>query len=424
MIAIVDCNSFYCSCERVFRPEFNTKPVVVLSNNDGCVVSRSDEAVQLGVTMAVPYFEVKELVEQKGMEVFSSNYNLYGDMSRRVMETLRLLAGENNVEVYSVDEAFVNLGDIRDVRDVCRSFKDTVEQWTGVKVSVGAAPTKVLAKMANRLAKKNKEKSGCVAVLDTPGKIAYTLQQTSVHDIWGIGRKYAIKLENQGIYTAHDLRLMSEDWAYKSLGGVVGTRLLNELKGNPSIMMKAPLKIKKNIATTRMFGTPVNSLSDIKEAIATYVSIAANKLRRQNSAAAAISVFMVKKMPRDEKGFHHGETLSNCCMLPHATSCTNQLIKVAVTLIEAIYKEDFFYKKAGVMLSGLVPDASVQANLFVPAAINNNRMLMNVVDNINASMRDDKVRFAAAGVTKNWKMRQEMRSPRYTTRWEEICEVK
>ena len=424
MIAIVDCNSFYCSCERVFRPDLNNEPVVVLSNNDGCVVSRTDEAVALGVTMAVPYFQVKELAEQNKMEVFSSNYNLYGDMSRRVMETLRAIAGKDNVEVYSVDEAFVDLGDVRNVYEICKSFKDTVEQWTGVKVSVGAAPTKVLAKMANRLAKKNKEKSGCIAVLDTAERIAYALQKTSVHDVWGIGRKYAAKLENLAIYSAYDLYLMNEEWAYKFLGGVVGLRLLKELKGEPAIMMQEPLNDKKNIATTRMFGTPVNSLQDIKEAIATYVSIAAGKLRRQSSAASNIGIFIVKKTARGENNSYHGETISNYCTLHHATSCTNELIKVALHLAEAIYRQEFLYKKAGVMLSGLVPDSSVQANLFVPASVNNNRMLMNAIDNINASMRDDKVKFASAGVAKNWKMRQEMRSPRCTTRWEELCEVK
>ncbi len=424
MIAIVDCNSFYCSCERVFRPDLYNKPVVVLSNNDGCVVSRTDEAVSIGVTMAVPYFEVKNLVEQNGMEVFSSNYNLYGDMSRRVMETLRLLAGDNNVEVYSVDEAFVNLGDVKDVHSICESFKQTIEQWTGVKVSVGAASTKVLAKMANRIAKKNKAKTACIAVLDTPEKLAYTLQKTSVHDVWGIGRRYAVKLESHGIYTAYDLQLQREDWASKHLGGVVGVRLLKELKGEPAITMREPLNNKKNIATTRMFGTPVNSLQSIKEAIATYVSLAAEKLRRQNSAASFISVFVVKKMPREGDKFHRGETVSNGCMLPHATSCTNELIKVALHLAEAIYLPEYLYKKAGVMLSGLVPDASVQANLFVPSSHNNNRMLMDVMDNINCAMRDDKIKFAAAGTTKNWKMRQEMRSPRYTMRWEELCKVK
>lgn len=424
MIAIVDCNSFYCSCERVFRPDLATKPVVVLSNNDGCVVSRTDEAVALGVTMAVPYFQVKDLVEQNKMKVFSSNYNLYGDMSWRVMETLRRLAGKDNVEVYSVDEAFVNLGDVKDVQDICRSFKRTVEQWTGVKVSVGAGPTKVLAKMANRLAKKNKERSGCVAVLDTPGKIAWSLQHTQVGDIWGIGRRYAQKVQLYGIYTAYDLSLRTEQWAHDNLGGVVGVRMLRELKGEPSILMQEPLNNKKNIATTRMFGTPVSNLKDIKEAIATYVSIACEKLRRQKSAAVGLGVFVVKKVPRDEQGYHHGDTISNYCTLPHATCCTNQLIKAALSLVDVIYEEGVLYKKAGVMLSGLVPDASVQANLFVPAAANGNRMLMNVIDNINASMRDDKIKFAAAGVAKNWKMRQEMRSSRYTTRWSEICGVK
>ena len=424
MIAIVDCNSFYCSCERVFRPDLYNKPVVVLSNNDGCVVSRTDEAVALGVTMAVPYFQVKDLAEQNKMEVFSSNYNLYGDMSRRVMETLRLLAGKDNVEVYSVDEAFVNLGDVHNVYDICKSFKDTVEQWTGVKVSVGAAPTKVLAKMANRLAKKNKERSGCIAVLDTPGKIAYALQNTIVNDIWGIGRRYAEKIQLYGVYTAYDLRNKNDKWAQDNLGGVVGLRLLRELKGEPAIMMREPLNNKKNIATTRMFGSPVSTLKDIKEAVATYTSIAATKLRRQQSAASMISVFVVVKLPKNQQPSYHGQTVSNYLTLSYATSSTNDLIKVALALVQTIYKEGLLYNKAGVMLMGLVPDVSVQANLFVPPSQNNNRMLMNVIDNINASMRDDKVKFAAAGVTKNWKMRQEMHSPRYTTRWNEMRKVR
>lgn len=424
MIAIVDCNSFYCSCERVFRPDLTNKPVVVLSNNDGCVVSRTDEAVALGITMAVPYFQVKELAERHKIEVFSSNYNLYGDMSRRVMETLRLLAGNDNVEVYSVDEAFVNLGEVQNVYDLCKSFKDTVEQWTGVKVSVGAAPTKVLAKMANRLAKKNKEKSGGIAILDTPGKIAYTLQHTEVKDVWGVGRRYAEKVQLYGITTAYDLSNKTEQWAHDHLGGVVGLRLLKELKGEPCIEMCKPLNSKKNIATTRMFGSPVSTLKDIKEAVATYTSIAATKLRRQQSAASMISVFVVIKLPASERNSYHGETLSHYFTLPYATSSTNHLIKVALALVQTIYKEGLLYNKAGVMLTGLVPDVSVQSNLFVPPVPNNNRSLMNVIDNINASMRDDKVKFAAAGIEKNWKMRQEKHSPRYTTRWSEMREVK
>src|SRR4051812_8113052 len=365
MIAIVDCNSFYCSCERVFRPDLYDKPVVVLSNNDGCVISRTDEAVQMGVAMGVPYYQVKQLVESHGMHVFSSNYTLYGDMSWRVMETLRTLAGEENVEVYSVDEAFVNLGDIKEVHPICQSFKQTIEQWTGIKVSVGAAPTKVLAKVANRIAKKNKAATGCIKVLATKEEIAIALQQTPVKDIWGIGRQYAMKVIDWGIYTAYDLQLMNEDWARKHLGGVAGLRLFKELKGEPSIDMQEPLTNKKNIATTRMFGSPVSGLKEIKEAIATYTSIAAAKLRRQYSAASMIGAFVVVKVPKSEtEQYHRGNTVSDYYTLPYATSNTNELIKVAMMLAERIYKPGLLYSKAGVMLSGLVPDESVQANLF------------------------------------------------------------
>ena len=426
MIAIVDCNSFYCSCERVFRPDLYDQPVVVLSNNDGCVVSRTDEAVQMGVTMAVPYYQVKQLAEHNGMHVFSSNYNLYGDMSWRVMEILRIVAGKHNVEVYSVDEAFVNLGDTEDVYSICQSFKQTVEQWTGIKVSVGAAPTKVLAKVANRIAKKNKVATGCIKVLNNKEEIAIALQQTFVKDVWGIGRQYALKIIDWGIYTAYDLQLMNEDWASKHLGGVVGLRLLKELKGEPAIDMQEPLTNKKHIATTRMFGAPVSELKEIKEAIATYTAIAATKLRRQYSAASMISAFVVIKVPRNttKEHYHHGTTVSDYYTLPYATSNTNELIKAAMMLVQRIYKPDVLYSKAGVMLSGLMPDESIQANLFEQPEKSNQRMLMNAIDNINIAMRGEVVKFAAAGTTKNWKMRQEMRSPRYTTRWEELCEVK
>jgi DNA polymerase V len=425
MIAIVDCNSFYCSCERVFRPDLYDKPVVVLSNNDGCVISRTDEAVQLGVEMAVPYYQVKQLVESHSMAVFSSNYTLYGDMSWRVMEILRMLAGEENVEVYSVDEAFVNLDDIQDVYPICQSFKQTIEQWTGIKVSVGAAPTKVLAKVANRIAKKNKAATGCIKVLNTNEEIAIALQQTQIKDVWGIGRQYAMKVIDWGIYTAYDLQLMNEDWASKHLGGVVGLRLLKELKGEPAIDMQEPLTNKKNIATTRMFGTPVSGLNEIKEAIATYTSIAAAKLRRQYSAASMISAFVVVKMPRNEsQQYHRGNTVSDYYTMPNATSNTNELIKVAMMLAERIYKPGLLYSKAGVTLSGLVPDESIQSNLFEPPGKSNCRKLMNAIDNINTAMRNDVVKFAAAGITKNWKMRQDKRSPRYTTQWKELREVK
>ena len=295
MKAIVDCNNFYCSCERLFKPHLDNRPVVVLSNNDGCIISRSDEAKKLGVEMAGPYFMAKPLIKKHNVAVFSSNYNLYGDLSWRVMETLRMIVGPKNVEVYSVDEAFLDLSifPVEDIPSIAWQIRETVEQWTGIKVSVGVAPTKVLAKLANRLSKKNKEKTGCVMVLDTDDKIIDALHKTDVGDIWGVGHQYAKKLKELWcIYDALQLRNMSEEFAHTHLGGVVGVRLIRELKGIPTKEMEDELTTKKMIATTRMFGSPVGNISDIKEAIATYTSRAAEKLRRQKSAAKMISIFV------------------------------------------------------------------------------------------------------------------------------------
>jgi DNA polymerase V len=426
MYAIVDCNSFYCSAERVFRPDLWGRPVVVLSNNDGCVISISDEAKRLGVTMTDPFFKVRDMLEKNNIEAFSSNYNLYGDMSMRVMDTLRYIAGEDNVEVYSVDEAFLNLAHIPPhlLNDIAFELRRTVEQWTGVAVSVGIGPTKVLSKMANRLAKKNKAQSQCVMVLSSPAEVADALARTKVDDVWGIGRQYAIKLERFGIYDAWQLSQMPEEWMRKNIGGVTGVRLLKELRSEPAIGMEDELDEKKMIATTRMFGAPVTELRDIKEAVATYTSRAAEKLRRQQGAATVISVFVVpKEEHRQGEPFRHGPMQSLYTVLPHATAVTSELIKPAMQLAEQLYKKGSYYKKAGIMLSGIVPDNTVQGNLFAPRSQNNGRMLMSMMDNINFSMRDDVLKFAASGTSRNWKMRQEYRSPRYTSRWDELCEV-
>jgi DNA polymerase V len=424
--AIVDCNSFYCSCERLFRPDLKHKPVVVLSNNDGCIVSRSDEAKAIGVEMAGPYFKAKPLIQKHDVAVFSSNYNLYGDLSWRVMETLRMMLGASNVEVYSVDEAFVDLPEMdeREVPDYALHIRHTVEQWTGISVSVGVAPTKTLAKAANYIAKENKQASHCVKALLLPEQQREALQSIRISNLWGVGGAYAGKLINMGITSAWELRNMSVEWAYKNLGGVTGIRLIKELRGEPCIDMKEQLAIKKMIATTRMFGSPVSNISDIKEAVATYTSRAAEKLRRQRSAANTISVFIVPKEQDHSVDFHHGPTISTYTILPAATSVTHELIKPAVQLVDQLYETGKSYKKAGVMLSGLVPDTAIQGNLFVPEAQNRNRYLMDMMDNINFSMRDDILKFAASGTQKNWKMRQELRSRRFTTRWEEMFEVK
>lgn len=426
MKAIVDCNNFYCSCERLFLPHLDKKPVVVLSNNDGCIISRSDEAKKLGVPMAGPYFQAKPLIEKHGIATFSSNYNLYGDLSWRVMETLRTMVGKENVEVYSVDECFLDLKNFtgNDLYNAGLKIREQVERWTGINVSVGIAPTKVLCKVANHLAKKKKEETCCVVVLDNPAEIAAALQKTPVGDIWGVGHQYAEKLrQSWGIYDGYQLQQMSENFGRSQLGGVVGTRLIRELKGISCTDMEEELTKKRMIATTRMFGTPVSNVNDIKEAVATYTSRAAEKLRRQQGAARMISVFVVMKEESHSANFNRGATRSLYTTLPKATSFTHELIKPAVTLVDELYEKGRIYKKAGVMLSGIVPDESIQGNLFQPETTNCGRRLMDAIDNINFSQRDDVLKFAASGLTRDWKMRQELRSPRYTTRWEEMFEV-
>lgn len=426
MKAIVDCNNFYCSCERLFKPWLDNKPVVVLSNNDGCIVSRSDEAKRLGVEMAGPYFLAKPLIQKHDIAVFSSNYNLYGDLSWRVMETLRLMLGKRKVEVYSVDEAFVDLSGftLNQLPSIALEIRETVEQWTGIKVSVGVAPTKVLAKLANRFSKKDKQRSGCVTVFDSEERILEALRQTPVADIWGVGRRYAHTLqENWGIFDALQLRNVSEEFARSHLGGVTGVRLVKELRGEIAHDMEDELINKKMIATTRMFGSPVSDINAIKEAIATYTSRAAEKLRRQHSAASMVSIFVVSKEQDHMLGFNKSGTISTYTTLPAATSITNELIKPAVAMVDKLYKSGTMYKKAGVMLSGIIPDESIQGNLFLSETKNCGRKLMDMIDNINFSQRNDVLKFAASGTTRDWKMRQEMRSGRYTTRWEELFEV-
>ena len=426
MKAIVDCNSFYCSCERLFRPALASRPVVVLSNNDGCIISRSDEAKEIGVGMAGPYFLAKPLIEQYKVSTFSSNYNLYGDMSWRVMETLRCMLGKENVEVYSVDECFLNLDEPEDGDwfEYGLRIRQQVEMWTGIKVSVGIAPTKILSKVANHLAKKNKNETRCVVVLEARTEIDEALLKTPVSEIWGIGSQYAKKLkEIHAVFTAWDLSKKTEEWAFKHLGGVVGSRMIIELNGQPVKEIEKEFVSKKMIATTRMFGHNVNTITDIKEAIATYTSRAAEKLRRQHSAANVISVFVVSRERSPDGGYHRGETSSHQYTLPVATSATHELIKPAVGLVDHLFRQGKQYKKAGVVLSGLVPDETIQGNLFTEEKHNGKRKLMSMLDNVNFAMRDDMVKFATSGTKRNWKMRMELRSPRYTSRWWEMFEI-
>ncbi|MEY3119520.1 MAG: hypothetical protein RIT30_1453 [Bacteroidota bacterium] len=428
MQAIVDCNSFYCACERLFQPQLQHAPVVVLSNNDGCIVSRSDEAKQLGINMAIPYFQAKDLIEKNKVHAFSSNYHLYGDLSWRVMETMRQLAPPGCVEVYSVDEAFINLDHIASdqLQAYCILLKKKIETWTGISVSIGVGPNKVLSKVANRLAKKSKLLTGCVVILNDTKKIQAALQSTPIDDVWGIGYSYSEKLKTYGIHTAYALSIKDLSWGKRFLGGVPGMKLIRELKGMHSHDMQTPRTSKKMIATTRMFGRTVSEWQEIEEALATYATRTAEKLRRQHSAAYGVSVFLLKKTPpqTDISHYHHGRQVSGYVKLDNPSNLTPDIIKAVVALGKSLYEQGELYKKAGVILSDFVPDNALQTNLFVAPRDQNRKKLMNVIDNMNAAFRDDILKFATSGTQKNWKMRSERRSKRYTTRWDELCLVR
>ncbi|MEY3436093.1 MAG: hypothetical protein RL335_549 [Bacteroidota bacterium] len=425
MRAIVDCNSFYCSCERLFRPDLVDKPVVVLSNNDGCIIARSDEAKAAGLAMGAPYFQTRDLIREKKVAVFSSNYNLYGDLSMRVMDTLRTMLPPDAVEVYSVDEAFLDLSHIAPhaYEEFALELRHTIETWTGIKVSVGVAPSKLLSKMANKLSKRNKEKTKCVMVLDTPAKIEAAMMDYEVGDLWGIGGRYARKLREMGINTAWQLKHMPEEWARKNLGGVVGVRLIRELHGISCIPMKDPLEVKKMIATTRMFGRAVYTLPEIRQAVAAYTARAAEKLRRQGHAAALIDVFVVTNGQQGEAYAYDPRSDHRYIELSRATSDTSELQKYALPLVDELYRPGVKYLKAGVILSHLVPDEAIQTDLFSKTPRTENKKLMEAMDNINFSMRDDMVRFMASGLARQWKMKQEMCSKKFTTRWDELYRI-
>lgn len=422
MKAIIDCNSFYASCERVFQPQLIGKPIVILSNNDGCIIARNDEAKLLGVPMGEPYFMAKEICEQKGVSVFSSNYALYGDLSHRVMQTIASIYPD--IEVYSIDECFLDLDEkyIGDLNAFGRSITERVIQWTGIPVSIGIAPTKVLSKVANRLSKKNKAKYKGVYLIQTDSEREDALRQTPVGDVWGVGWNSVKKLHYLGLDTAYKLSCMSEAWAHKNMGGVTGVRLIKELNGISCRGQDRGLDHKKHIASTRSFGQPVTTLVEMKEAIATYTSRAAEKLRHQNSAAAGLYVFARTYKDDKDRGYSQAkEGGSSYKALHYATDSTNELIKYAMEAAEEIYRKGLYYKKAGVVLSGLVPKDSIQQYLFEPNPDSpKNKAISKALDGINKKMGIDTVNFAANGVNTNWKMRCELRSPQATTRWSDI----
>lgn len=410
MIALVDCNNFYVSCERLFNPLLDNKPVVVLSNNDGSVIARSNEAKALGIEMGAAAFLVEQLIADNNVYVFSSNYTLYGDMSNRVMNTLQRFTP--NVEVYSIDEAFVDLSRMKhfDLPDLMRKAREEIMCDIGIPVTIGIAATKTLAKMANRLAKRDKQFDG-IFMADTPQKIGHLLDSTSVGDIWGIGSQHKRILVQNGINTAAQLSLANKEWIRKNMT-VTGQRLLNELHGLPSIAWEDMPPPKKGICIARSFGSLLTHKKDIREALANFANMAAAKLRQQHSCTSLVHILLQTNAHRlQDKQYFRSISIP----LPVATSDASEIIKVALKGLDIIYKKGYNFKKTGLMLLNIVPEGIVQGSMFDETNRVKCKALMQSFDNVNTRFGKDLLRYAAQGYGKKWKLKSEKVSPCYTT---------
>nr|DAE72335.1 MAG TPA: hypothetical protein [Caudoviricetes sp.] len=414
MFGLVDCNNFYASCERVFNPSLNGKPIVVLSNNDGCVIARSNEAKVLGIKMGVPAYQIKGLVKQHDVAVFSSNYVLYGDMSGRVMSMLAELAPE--IEVYSIDEAFLNLEGIQNLQILGSEIVRQVTRGTGIPVSVGIAPTKTLAKVANKFAKKYPAYNR-LCIIDTEGKRTKALQLTGIGDVWGIGRKQAAKLEKQGVRTAYDFTQLPGSWVRKNMT-VTGERTWKELRGISCIDMEIAPPAKKQICTSRSFGKMVEDIDTMSEAIATHASTCAKKLRQQKSYAMSLMVFIHTNNFREDLPQYWKNTI---VQLPIPTSDTLEIVEYALSGLKTIFMEGYQYKKAGVIITEITTNA--QLGLFDSIDRDKRERLMQVVDKINGKFQHH-VKLAVQGSGRDWKLKQEQLSQRYTTDINEVIIIK
>jgi len=411
--ALVDCNNFYASCERVFNPSLKRRPVVVLSNNDGCIVARSNEAKALGIAMGAPYFKAKAVIERNNVAVFSSNYTLYADMSARVMETLGNFTP--SMEIYSIDEAFLNLaGFTQDLTEYAHEIRDTVAKWTGMGVSIGIAKTKTLAKVANRLAKKSEKANGVLDLTNSP-HTDEALRRTDVGDIWGVGRKTSKKLNNFGILTALQLRDTDIDWIKKTFG-VNGERTVRELRGTPCHLLEEQPEPQKGITVSRSFGQAIEDCEQLKHAVAKYASRAAEKLRSQNLAASTLTVYAMTNRFDPKNRYYNAHTTT----FQSATIDTSEILAAAMLSTETVFRDDAKFKKAGVMLGGLISEKNVQRSLFDKTDQSKLNKLMKTVDSINKKM-DTPLTWAAEGLEENpWTTKSQLRSKRYTTCWGEL----
>jgi DNA polymerase V len=421
MIALADCNNFYVSCERSFDPSLNGKPVVVLSNNDGCIVARSNEAKRMNVTMGLPFFQLDTLWKEHGIHVFSSNYVLYGNMSARVMSILNRYV--EDVEVYSIDEAFLDLTGYEsvypDLPAFAQNLRSTVLQWTRIPISVGIAPTKTLAKVANWYAKKQPDTNG-VVMLATQTEIRQALDQFDVGELWGIGRRFTSFLKKNGIKTALAFSECHDVWVQKHFT-INGLRLVHELRGEICRSVDAQPPPRKSVCVAPSFSDLVGDQATLREALANYVSRAADKLRQQGLAAGAMTVFLHTNRFRAVQGQYSN---SRSFVLPVATNLIPELVHYAHVGLTAIYKPGYAYQKVGLILSALQPDSHQTPDLFDGELDPRLLKLLPTVEQLNRKMGRDKVRFAAQGFRHPWKMKQRWLSRCYTTRWKDIIIAK
>ncbi|TXB66204.1 Y-family DNA polymerase [Vicingus serpentipes] len=418
MFALVDCNNFYASCERVFQPNLRNKPIVVLSNNDGCVIARSNEAKALGIPMGAPAFKYQKIFDDNNIHVFSSNYALYGDLSSRVMNILATFTPD--IEVYSIDEAFLKLDgfDLFNLEEYGHQINYRVTKSTGISISIGMAPTKALSKVANKIAKKYAERTKSVYVIDTEEKRIKALKWTKIGDVWGIGSRHAKRLIYRNVNTAYDFTQLPDDWVRKNMS-VVGLRLKRELEGIPQLGLDE-VKRKKAIATTRTFDKNYGDLANIKERVSTFAVTCAEKLRRQKSCTNLIMVFIHTNGHRKDLPQYSRHIMIKT---DYPTNSSIDIVRFAVKGLKAIYKKGYQYKKAGVIVMGITPESEKQLNMFT-SENPKHQALMKVMDKLNHVIGQKKLKLACQDMDRTWKMNQEKLSPRYTTRLDEIITVK
>ena len=397
-VALIDCNSFYVSCERLFNPKIQNVPVVVLSNNDGCVISRSTEAKKLGIRMGEPYFKVKDLVKKNNVQIFSSNYALYGDLSRRVMKVLKGFT--DKIEIYSIDEAFLDLSHIKDekVEEYGKQIRERVLKWTGIPTSVGISNTKTLSKVANHIAKKNK-----AGVIFLKENIDNILKDFDIADVWGVGRQLSKLYIKNGIDNAYKLKNISNTWVKKSTN-VLGAKTVMELRGISCIDLETEETRRKSCCVSRSFGKKVESLDKLKESITTHCLNAAEKIRTDKQTTRAVTIF-IRTSPFDKNRKYYSNSIT--IELPVATNNSIELVKTAISGLGKIYKYGYFYQKAGVILSKLRDASEKELNLLAPILENKSQPLMRAIDFTNAKYGRNAISIAQAGISNDWKMRRE-----------------